>query len=208
MSDNDKRFDRRSVLKAIGTTAVVGAGLGASTGNVAAIETKQRLTEAYHDEMRLRTAFARHGAGLRANLVEEGFVSEDFEFASVGVDLDADVTGLEPSADDRLAGVTAVFEEGTATAFGMLSTSSDTHEISLFVQPERDLAYAMAEPKDGGDRVIVTESDVTPTGCSYQSCGSCCTTDYKTLKTYDCDPDCTNCQLWDTECSCKDEDAC
>lgn len=208
MRDNTNQIDRRSVLKALGTTAMVGAGLGAASGSGAARVADDSLARAYAHETRLRFAFEQHGEGVRQTLVDEGFVAEGFDFWSVQFALDGDVTGLEPSAGDQLAGVTAVVEDGTPTAFGMASTSSDTHEIALFVQPERDEAYALVESKDGGDRMLVTESGVTPTGCSYQTCGSCCGTNYKTLKTYNCDPDCTNCSLYDTECSCKDEDAC
>lgn len=206
MSQNDTEFDRRSVLKTIGATALAGAGLGAVSGSAAAIESKRQLTRGYHDEFRLRTAFEQHGAGLRETLLDAGFVAEDFDFRSVDFELDADVTGLEPSSDDRRAGVTAVYEEGTMTAFGMVSTSSDTHDISLYVQPERDEAYALVEPKSGDDRFIVTESGVSPQGCSYQTCGSCCADGYSTLKTYNCDSNCRNCSLYDTDCGCSDDD--
>lgn len=205
MSRNDSEFDRRSVLKTIGATAFAGAGLGAATGSASAVESKRRLTRGYRDEFRLRTAFEQHGAGLRAALVDAGFVADDFDFGSVDFELDANVTGLEPTSDDRRAGVTAVYEDGTPTAFGMVSTSSDAHEISLYVQPERDEAYALVEPKAGDDRFIVLESGVTPQGCSYQSCGSCCDSGYSTLKTYNCDPNCQNCSLYDTDCGCSDD---
>lgn len=200
MSSDDEQFDRRSVLKTIGATAVVGAGLGAASGTVTALKTKQQLTRSYSDEGRLRTAFQRHGDDLRATLVDEGFVGENFDFGSVEFELDAEVTGLEPKADDRLAGVTAIREEGTFTAFGMASTSSDTHEVALFVQPERETAYALVEPKDADDRFIVTDAGVSPTGtCDDTDCGTCCTENYRTWKNYECDAYC-NCSVVETDC--------
>ncbi|WP_128478423.1 hypothetical protein [Halorussus pelagicus] len=198
-------IDRRTMLKRIGTTAAVGAGLVSTTGGAAATaREKARLVGEYHDERALRSAFERHGRDLRETLVDEGFVPEDFEFRALDVGLDSEVTGLEPTAADSLAGVTAIREEGTTTALATVSASSSTHELALFVQPERETAYALVEPKSGGDRLLVDESGVTPTGCRYQTCGSSCADNYSTLKNYNCDVNCRNCKVYDTECACPD----
>lgn len=205
MSSDDNRLDRRSVLKTIGSAAVAGVGVSATTGTVAAVQTKRRLTRAYSDETRLRFAFEQHGEGLRQTLVDEGFVAEDFEFGALDFDVDPEVIGVEPTADDRLAGVAAITQDGTATAFASVSTSSDTHDISLFVQPERDEAYALVEPKGGGDRVLVTEDEVSPQGCSYEGCTTdCCGGDKEAYyKTWDCDSNCENCKVVDASCTCE-----
>lgn len=206
MSEDDTRLDRRSVLKGIGTAAAVGVGLGAATGNAAAmIAAKRRLADAYSDEGRLRAAFEEHGAGLRETLVEAGFVAPGFEFDSLDFEIDADVTGLEPTADDRLAGVRATHQDGTTTAFGAVSTSSDTHEVALFVQPERGKAYALVEPAGGGDRVLADADGVEPQACLVTRCGSCCSTDFAESNTYTCDRNCENCSLFDTDCGCSDD---
>lgn len=198
-------IDRRTVLKRIGATATVGAGLASTTGSAAAtMKEKTHLVNRHHDAQSVRSVFARHGNGLRAKLVDEGFVSEEFEFESLAVELDSEVNGLAPTAEDARAGVTAIHEEGTTTALATLSASSDTHEIALFAQPERDRAYALVESKSGDDRVLVSESGVSPTGCSYQTCGSCCDEDYSTEKTYNCDSNCENCEVVDTDCACQD----
>mgnify|MGYP006896944197 CR=1 FL=1 len=205
MSRKNIPIDRRTMLKRIGTTAAVGAGLVSTTGGAAATaQEKARLVGEYHDERALRSAFERHGGGLRETLVDEGFVPEDFEFRALDVGLDESVTGLEPTETDSLAGVTAIREEGTTTALATVSASSSTHELALFVQPERDKAYALVEPKSGGDRLLVDESGVTPTGCSYISCGSSCADNYSTQKTYNCDVNCRNCSVYDTKCACPD----
>ncbi|MFC4449927.1 hypothetical protein [Halorussus aquaticus] len=204
MHGDNKRLDRRSVLKTIGAAAVVGTGLTTTTGTVVA--ESDRLARNYRNERRLRVAFEQHGAGLRQQLVDAGFVSEEFDFGDVNFDIDPDVTGLEPTAEDRLAGVTGTVEKETVTALGMASTSSDTHEIGLYVQPERDEAYALVEPKDGDRRFIVTDSEVTPQGCSYTGCvEECCAENYKKQNTYNCDQNCRNCYVYSTDCACSDD---
>lgn len=204
MQGDNERLDRRSVLKTIGATAVVGTGLTTTTGTVVA--ESDRLARNYRNERRLRVAFEQHGAGLREQLAKAGFVGEEFDFGDVDFSIDADVTGLEPAAEDRLAGVTGTVEEGTVTALGMVSTSSGTHDIGLYVQPERDDAYALVEPKEGDQRFIVTDAEVTPQGCSYTSCvEECCSENYKKSNTYNCDPNCTNCSVYSTDCACSDD---
>lgn len=197
-------FDRRTVLKTASAAAVVGAGTAASSTSAAAMRTKQELAAAYADEGELRAAFEQHGDDLVDALHESGVVDASFGLDDLAFDLDGDVTGLDPTDPDRLAGVTAVKEGGTFTAFGMVSTSSDTHEIALYVQPERGVAYARAEPKDGGDPFLVSGDGVSPEGCYIDQCGdacSCCC--WVTRKTYSCDSNCENCYLYDTDCSCN-----
>lgn len=205
MSRNNERFDRRTLLKTIGSTAVAGIALGATSGAAAAVETDDRLARAYSDERRLKIAFQQHGEDLRTTLVDEGFVSEDFDFGALSFDIDESATGLDPTDEDHVAGVTSTTQEGTTTAFASVSTSSDTHEISLFVQPERDKAYALVESKASGERVMVFDSDVSPAGCLKDKCTSdSCSTCYSVRETYDCGDDCqTNCTLVDTNCDCK-----
>ena len=190
------------MLKTLGTTAIVGAGLGAASG-IGAARTGDELARAYADESRLRVAFAQHGEGLRRTLVDEGFVSENFDFGSVEFDVDEAVTGMEPSAEDRLAGVTTIGETGTRTALGMASTSSDSHEIALFVQPERDEAYALVEPRGGGDRFVVTEDEVSPRACTGTVCtDSCCGDGIAYEETYECNSDCSDCWVTERSCGC------
>lgn len=206
MSGNDNQFNRRSVLKTVGSAAVAGIGLGASSNSVAAVETKRRLTRAYSDERRLRAAFEQHAEDIRRTLVAENFVAEEFAFSDLTIDIDPNESGLDPTAEDGRAGVTGVTEDGTATAFASVSTSSETHELTLFVQPERDEAYALVEPADGGDRMLVTDSEVRPQGCIKDECTTdCCGGDKESyLKQYECDVNCENCNtLIGTSCSCE-----
>ena len=205
MSEENSGFDRRSVLKALGTTAMVGAGLGAAAGSGAARVDDDEFAKAYADETRLRFAFAQHAEGVRRTLADEGFVAEDFDFWSLRFDIDEDVEGIDPTTDDRVAGVSSLLDHGEPTAFGMVSTSSDTHEISLYVQPHRDEAYALVEPKGGDERFIVKDSEVTPQGCTYKSCSNDCCSDLTSYRyQYDCGSDCRDCVVYRKWCECED----
>lgn len=203
MSGNDKQLDRRSVLKTIGSAAILSTGVGLAS-TPAAAQKADRIARNYDDPTRLRFAFAQHAEGVRQTLIEEGLVSEDFDFGSLEFDLDPNADGLEPTAEDHRAGVSGVVD-GTLSAFGFVSTSSDTHDISLYVQPERDEAYALVEPLGSNERFLVRESSVSPTGCAYTECqNECCSEDYKKKYYYDCNSQCTDCVLYDRDCSCKD----
>ena len=197
---------RRNVLRTLGATAVAGAGLAAASGSASAIETKHRLARAYSDEGALRAAFEEHGSALRETLVAEGVVGESFDFGDVDFRIDPDETGLRPSAADGVAGVTAFQEDGEFTAFGSVSTSTDTHDLALFVQPERGEVYALAEPKSGDRRITVTGSGATASSCQHTECASCCQEDYRTEKTYDCCITDEGCVVIDSNCGCFDCD--
>lgn len=209
MAGKSNSFDRRTVLKTATTAALFGLGTAASSGSASAAETKRRLAASYADEDSLRSAFQRHGVGVVSQLRDAGIVDESFELDSIEFEIDSGLTGMEPSADDRLAGVTAARPDGTFTALGMISTSSDSHEIALYVQPERGLAYARATPYDGGDTLKVTADGVSPEGCAYTECESGCSSDcYDQKNYYSCDSNCENCSIYDTDCSCCVCDSC
>jgi hypothetical protein len=201
MVDDSNRLDRRSVLKALGTTAAVGTGLAASTGSAAA-----QVARTYGDESSLRAAFEAHGGDLRDTLVAEGIVSEDFAFGDLSFSIDPDATGLAPTAEDGLASVGVSSGNGPTSALGVVSTSSDTHDISLYVQPQRGEAYARVVPQDGGDTLKVSGDGVTPEGCEYTKCvddGDCTSSYCYTKKEYySCDSSCNNCSQYDWDCSC------
>ena len=204
MSQEDA-FDRRSILKGIGSAAAGGAALAAP--GIAAAE-EPELERRYADEAGLREAFREHAADLPAALAEAGVVSDAFDFDRLAFEVDPDATGMQPTDPDGRAGVTVTRALGPRSALGMISTSTDAHDISLYVQPQRDESYAVVEPKDDGDRFIVTdEGDVTTTGCA----GYTCTCErcynpngvmYYVEEYYECNYDCTDCWVEDTSCEC------
>lgn len=200
MSNDSGSFDRRTVLQTIGATALLGVGTVAASGSESTIEVKRRLTAAYADEDRLRAALAEHAGAVVATLREEGFLGAGFDVAALNLELDPDAGGVAPTAADGRAGVSAVVRDGTATALGMVSTSSEDHDVSLYVQPQREEAYAFVEPKGGGDRLVVTAGDVEPLGWSYTSCEGCCMTETVTKVTWNCTD---ACRVYDTDCGCS-----
>lgn len=213
MLRNDNHLDRRSVLKTVGSAAAAGIGLAATGGTAGAVETTHRLERAYSDERRLRIAFQQHGEGLRQTLVDEEIVADDFDFDALDFEIDEEVNGLEAKADDRSATVTAHPVEGQMTAIGVVTASTETHDVRLYVQPERDEAYAIVEPEGGDQRFIATESDFEPSSCGWTECTtSCCSEDTATKEYWECYVDgsgnCTECFIDDTACSCHDCASC
>lgn len=210
MRNDSNQIGRRNVLKMLGSTAAAGVSVAATSGTAVATETRNRLVRAYSDERRLRAAFQQHGEGLRRTLVDEGVVPEDFDFGTLTFDLDSDVSSLEPAARDGLAGVTAVEREGVYSALGIASASSATHDIALFVQPEREKAYALVEPKAGDEQLLATDSGAQLTGdCFYTTCTNECCADATAIEDqWSCRIDgsgnCTDCEVTGTSCNCPD----
>lgn len=203
MSRDSDAFDRRTVLKRIGTAAT-----GAAT--FAASAQARDLEGQYDDRASLLGAFDEHAADLPAALVDAGVVDEEFDFGELDVEFDPELTGMRPTEVDGVAGVTVAYGQGPATALGMISTSTDDHEISLYVQPQRDESYAVVEPADGGDRFVVTDvGDVTTLGCAGWNC-TCERCDNPNGAIYyweeyiECNADCTDCWVQDTSCSCTE----
>ena len=198
-------INRRSVLKQLGVVAAGGTTLAAAGSEAA--EARQ-LEAQYYGREQLLEAFHTHGAGLPAALSEAGVVDETFGFGDVAFELDPEVRGMEPTEEDGLAGVTVTATDGPRTAVGMISTSTDGHEVALFVQPERNEAYAIVESADDGDRFVVTDDgSVEPLGCAYYSCTCerCYNPNgvmYYVEEYYECTADCTSCWLEDTSCVC------
>lgn len=206
MSQNDS-FDRRSVLKSIGAAAAGGAVLAGS--GVASAE-RPDLERQYADRASLLGAFREHAAGLPAALAEADVVSEEFDFGRLDVELDPDATRVQPTDADARAGVTVTQANGPRSALGMISTSTDDHELTLYVQPQREKSYAIVEPKDGSDDFAVhDDGEVTPLQCFYSecTCERCYNpkgVGYHVLEDFECDVNCRNCVVTGTSCECTD----
>ncbi|PSQ50997.1 hypothetical protein BRD15_00135 [Halobacteriales archaeon SW_6_65_15] len=126
---------------------MAGASLGATAGSSADRVGDDELARAYADETRLRFAFAQHAEGLRQTLVDEGFVAEDFDFWSLRFDIDEDVEGLDPTTDDRAAGVSTLLDHGEPTAFGMVSTSSEPTRFRCTSSPTATRPTRWSNPR-------------------------------------------------------------
>lgn len=206
MSQNDS-FDRRSVLKSIGAAAAGGAVLAGS--GVASAE-RPDLERQYADRASLLGAFREHATDLPAALADAGVVSEAFDFGRLAVEIDPKATRVQPTDADARAGVTVTQARGPRSALGMISTSTDAHEITLYVQPQREKSYAIVEPKDGGDDFVVhDDGDVSPLGCAYEecTCERCQNPNgvgYYVLEHYRCNTNCRDCVVNGTSCECTD----
>lgn len=201
----ENTFDRRNVLKHIGGAAA--GSLAVASSGLASAENAE-LEERYAGREGLLDAFGEHAADLPPALAEAGVVSEEFDFDRLDFEVDPDATKMKPTDADGRAGVTVVRGSGTPTALGMVSTSADDHEISLYVQPQRGESYAFVEPKGDGDRFVVTDDDeVTTLGCTYKSCT--CERCYNPQgvmwyyeEEYHCNTSCTDCWVEGKECTC------
>ncbi|USZ68581.1 hypothetical protein NGM10_02290 [Halorussus salilacus] len=202
----ENTLNRRNVLKQLGGAAA--GSLAIASSGVASAE-KPDLEERYAGRASLREAFRDHAADLPAALADAGVVSEEFDFEQVDFAVDPDATKVRPTDADGRAGVTVVAASGPRSALGMISTSTDDHDISLYVQPQREESYAFVEPKDDGDRFVVTDDgdEVTTLECTYKSCSCerCYNPDgvmYYYEEEYRCNTDCTDCFVEGTECIC------
>jgi hypothetical protein len=213
VSGDSNRLDRRNVLKTIGSAAIAGIGLTATDGSAGAFDTPHRLGRAYSDERRLSIALQQHAGGVRQTLVDEEIVAEDFDFGALDFEIDESVNGLEARTGDHSAAVTAHSVDRTMTAIGVVKTSTDTHDIRLYVQPERDESYAIVESKDGDEQFIATESDLEDTECQWSECtDSCCKEDHVYEEQWNCTVDssgsCTDCYIEDTVCGSHNYEVC
>jgi len=204
MPRNDS-FDRRSVLKTIGGAAAGGMAL-AATGTASA--ERAELEQEYADSTSLREAFREHAADLPAALAEAGVVTGEFGFGDLDVEIEESATRVQPTDADGRAGVTVVQANGPRTALGMISTSTDAHEVTLYVQPQRERSYAIVEPtEDGDDFVVHDDGEVEPLQCLYEECTCeyCYHPDgfgYNVLEQYRCNINCNDCVVEGTSCEC------
>lgn len=206
MSQDDS-FDRRHILKAIGGAAAGGASLAAS--GVASAE-RSELEKRYDDRASLLDAFREHAADLPAALADAGVVDEEFDFERLDVEVDPAATKVRPTDDDGRAGVTVTQARGPRSALGMISTSTDDHGITLYVQPQRDESYAVVEPEgDEDDFAVRDDGDVTVLQCmgSECTCERCYNPNgvgYYLLEELTCDVNCRNCVVTGTSCECTE----
>lgn len=125
--NRDEGIDRRTVLKAVGTSAVAGIAL---SGNASAESVQhgeiERVEAAYDDEVRARWALDAHAQPVLAALAEKGVLERE------------SVTELEFS--ERT--VKGLAKDGQATAQITAEAQTDDGHVEFFVRPETGRAYA------------------------------------------------------------------
>lgn len=154
--DNDtqeKTMNRRSMLKAVGSTAVAGIALSgsASATTTASPEAVKRIREAYDHRVTNQQAVSQHADDLVKGLAESGFVSSAgaVEFFEGADSVETKTVEIDAVPSARV-GVTKEF---------------DTHSVEVVVFPERGLSHAMLQ-RDGETKKLSAEGeDLSTAAC-------------------------------------------
>ncbi|WP_135853464.1 hypothetical protein [Halorussus salinus] len=158
--------DRRSVLKAVGASAVAGVAAAGNASAEGAVADLDRFERSFASPTRARRAVAEHADAVLAELTDRGYLdaadASAFDLSPVGTDLEG-------------ASVMGVWLDGDATAQIEVARETATHEVRLVVRPHRDESYATARPLDGGDPITVRDrdGDVSTSGCWTESRCTC-----------------------------------
>lgn len=189
-----KNPSRRKILK--GISASVGAGAlvptaqakSSSRGEIAT-KTGQPLqsvpsTDIHEDSVRsfqqqygsetaIRQALADHASEVLAELEDQGYLSSSSidEFPTGNIRNEAKI--VSPATDIEGAAVFGVRQEGQESALVSVSTSTGAADVSVYVQPERDVSYAVVDT--GDDEIIVLGRAMAPSCLSdCVMCGRTC----------------------------------
>lgn len=195
---NDSTVDRRSVLKAVGVSAVGGIALsGSATARRRPFpEEVQRVKAEFEDPASARDALADHADPILDELTERGVLRTASVSAFPADDL---LAPREYSDVAEGATVRGVDVDGEWDAEVVASTETDAHAVELVVQPNRARSYALVDPKDGGDmyRLSTSQDDdevSVSDHCHYES---------QCLSYFQCDSG-TSCQRQERHC-CDDD---
>ncbi|WP_276299738.1 hypothetical protein [Halorussus lipolyticus] len=158
--------NRRSILKAVGASAVAGVAAAGNASAESAVADLDRFERSFASSHRAGWAVAEHAGTVVAELADRGYLDtadpSAFDLSAVGTDReDASVMG--------------VWLDGEATAQIETVRETATHEIRLVVRPHLDESYATAKPLDGGDPITVRDEggDVSTSGCWTESRCTC-----------------------------------
>lgn len=159
--------NRRSVLKAVGASAVAGvAAAGNASADEGPITDLDRFEAEFAGTGRARWAVAEHADAVLAELADRGYLdtadSSAFDLSAVGTD-----------REDARA--TSVWLDGDPTAQIEATTETATHEVQLVVRPHLGESYATARRFDESDPITVRDSgdDVSTEGCWTESRCTC-----------------------------------
>lgn len=172
-SANDSTVDRRSVLKAVGASAVGGVAFSGSTtaSRRSMPESVKRTKAELADPTTVRRALGEHGETLLDELAGRGVLATASASAFPSAEL---LTPDEYSDAAEGATVRGVNVDGDWDAEIAASTETDAHAVELVVRPDRDQSYALVAPKDGGDMYRLAsgpnDDEVTVSNhCHYES---------------------------------------
>lgn len=171
-NDANDSMDRRSVLKAVGASAVGGVAFSGSAiaSQHPAPERLTRIKARFADPVAARETVAEHADVLLDELADRGVLATASVSAFPAGEL---LTPGTYSHADEGATVRGARIDGEWDAEVATSTETESHTVELVVQPNRGRSYALVDPKDGGDTYRLTSDqtgDVSiETHCHYES---------------------------------------
>jgi len=195
----DSTVDRRSVLKAVGASAVAGVSFAgsASAARRPVPEALERVKAEFDDPVTARETVAERAGPLLDELAERGVLATASASAFPADDL------RDPSEySDATEGATVrgVHTDGEWDAEIATSTETDAHVVELVVRPNQDRSYAVVDPKDRDDSYRLTadpNGDVSVSShCHYES---------QCLSYFQCDSG-SSCQRQERHCCDSDGD--
>lgn len=164
---HEKTFDRRSVLKTVGASAMTGLAVtGSASAQTLPTSEMNRVEAAYSDSVRAQWTVAEHADTVLAELADRGYLdtrgAEAFDFSAVGT-------------DSKDASVMSLFKDDQATAEVKATVETETHEVTVVVHPQLGESYASAKPLADADPITVRDEggDVSTQGCWTESRCTC-----------------------------------
>lgn len=197
----EKNFSRRSMLKGIG----VGGSMTVLPGVASAREGDdpdfarpaprrvEELRSTYMDPAAVDRVVEAHAADVLEELEAEGYLDEASVDALPTETIHDDKRALPPEERLEGAAVDAITWDGEETAVISASVNTDTHSVSVYVQPERGESYAFVEKPDGTVRTVTTGTDCCPNGT--WSMTSCSPTGCQDMSLFG--------MHWELECCCS-----
>ncbi|WP_266075934.1 hypothetical protein [Haladaptatus caseinilyticus] len=144
---NESGASRRSILRAVGSSASVGFGMvsfsGAASAKKMDLGKLERVKQIYRDESTAEAAFNRIGKPLLTELVSRGYLHSSY----LRVDM------LANGGRRHEARLLATKQDGIYTTQIGVRHETEFHEVDVHVQPERNRAFAYVETKATGERL-------------------------------------------------------
>lgn len=196
-NDVNGRIDRRSVLEAIGASAIAGvafAGSATAGSRPVPAELKQAKAE-FDDPITARAAVTEHADALLEELADRGVLTAGSAAAFPTGELlsPGEYSDVTEGATVRGARIDGEWDVEVAT-----TTETGAHTVELIVQPNRDRSYALVDPNGDGDMYRLTSEQNGDVGvenhCHYES---------RCLSYFQCDSG-SSCQRQERHC-CDDD---
>lgn len=178
-NDSNNSISRRRVLEGLGTGAAALGTIGSASArqsNELESATRRSLARRYESPSLSRTLVADHGRETLEMLAEHGYL-EDASVDRLPLDTHFEErTAIRPESPRNGFAVTAIEADGVATAHITVSFATESHDVALYVQPERGTSYAVVVEESGREVFVHPEAtEPMDDDCSYNyTCGDVC----------------------------------